>query len=117
MEKIPGLYTQVRHDMMEAGKTYAQIAEELQARHPGERGLSVRSVRRFCFNHGIRSSSGLSDAHLDKVVASGIAKVCGSTVLYGHGSFHTRGIIKRPPLERNRSQIPSVGRTCPLAAI
>lgn len=79
MEKIPGLYARLQHDVLEAGKTHAQIAEELQARYPGERGFSARSVRRFCSNHGITSSSGLSDRHLDKVVASGIAKVCQRT--------------------------------------
>ena len=76
MEKIPGLYAQVQHDVLKAGKTHAQIAEELQARYPGEQGFSTRSVRRFCSNQGIRSSSGLSDSHLDKVVASGVSKVC-----------------------------------------
>lgn len=75
MEKTPGLYAQVQHDILEAGKTHAQIATELQARYPGERGFSARSVRRFCANYGITASSGLSDDHLDKVVASGIAKV------------------------------------------
>ena len=75
MEKVPGLYAQVQHDILQRGMTHAQIAVELQARYPGERGFSERSVRRFCASHGITSSSGLSDLHLDKVVASGIAKV------------------------------------------
>ena len=71
--------------MLEAGKIHAQISEELQARYPGERRFSARNAQ--CSNHGITSLSGLSDRHPDKVVASGIAKVCQQRV----GKKSTRG--------------------------
>ncbi len=48
MEKTLGLYARFQHDVMEAGKTHAQIAEELQARYPGEclaQGASVVSAQ------------------------------------------------------------------------
>lgn len=77
MESVPGLSTRIQQEIA-LGKSYTQVAEELQAEYAGKRGFSARSVRRFCANHGISPTSLLSDHQLDKVVATGVSKVCES---------------------------------------
>ena len=57
------------------GYTHAQIADILGQRHPNTRGLSERSVRRFCRRNGIVR---LSSLELDGIVEDQIAR-------YGHG--------------------------------
>ena len=65
MEKIPGLYAQIQHDILQAGKTHVQM--ELQERRGIQeseglaQGVSDASVP----THGITASSGLADHHLD----------------------------------------------------
>lgn len=59
----------------EEGSTYAEISEELCTKYPGQRGFSIRSVRRFCEEHGIRRSSRLSHNELRKVVATAVSQV------------------------------------------
>ncbi|XP_019860756.1 PREDICTED: uncharacterized protein LOC109589075 isoform X1 [Amphimedon queenslandica] len=55
------------------GKTYAWISEQLQQLYPNiSRGLSVRSVRRFCNNHNI---SKMTDDELDDVVTDAVKDV------------------------------------------
>ena len=75
MEKILGLCDTIRHEVVVAKKTYAQISQELQDSFPSERGFSIRSIRRFCERHDIHSRSQLSDRQIDMVVTSGISKV------------------------------------------
>ena len=65
----------IARGIIERRKTHKQISEELKCLYPGVRGLSARSVRRFCENHNAHSSSMLSNADLDRVVSSSIAKV------------------------------------------
>ena len=60
----------------EERKTHKQISDELNGLYPGTRGLSVRSVRRFCDRFDIHTTALLSDEDLDRVVSSSIAKVC-----------------------------------------
>ena len=57
-------------------KTYEEISQELRRFHPGTRGLSARSVRRFCADNDITPICKLTEPQLDCVVASSIAKVC-----------------------------------------
>ena len=62
-------------DMVDEGKTYENISEILQSSYPLiARGLSGRSVRRFCASHGIKKKKG---ADLDLVVAQSISEVSG----------------------------------------
>ncbi|XP_062521120.1 uncharacterized protein LOC134196056 [Corticium candelabrum] len=39
--------------MVEEGISHSEISYRLRRRHPGVRGLSERSVRRFCFEYDI----------------------------------------------------------------
>ena len=61
-------------DMVYQGLTHQQVSETLQARFPNiSRGLSVRSVRRFCDQHSIHKPSG---AELDSIVEDAVSEVC-----------------------------------------
>ena len=51
-----------------AGVTHHSISVALQRRYPNQRGLSSRSVRRFCSREGIHYRSFLSDVNLDRVI-------------------------------------------------
>lgn len=76
LEALPGIHALISRRVKEERKTQREISEELKTMYPGVRGLSVRSVRRFCEKHNIHSTSLLSDEDLDKVVCSSVAKVC-----------------------------------------
>ena len=74
-------------EMVDEGKTYENISEILQSSYPLiARGLSGRSVRRFCASHGITKKKG---ADLDLVVAQSISEVS-SLVLSLTGTYPAR---------------------------
>ena len=60
---------------VEAGVTHAAIAVELQQLHPGARGLSTRSVRRYCSDNGIHYSSRLNQEQVDQLVERAVFQV------------------------------------------
>ena len=49
MDTLDEAYIQ---ELCSSGKTYQDISNTLQDRHPGGRGFSVRSVKRFCLKYG-----------------------------------------------------------------
>lgn len=57
------------------GLSYASIGELCDAHRPGSKGFSERSVRRYCTMHGIRKRSGVTNADVDRIVSSFVAKV------------------------------------------
>ena len=50
----------VRDLVVMQGKTHSQVSLLLQEAYPGKRGLSSRSVRRFCLKNGIHAQNRLS---------------------------------------------------------
>ena len=58
--------------LVDQGYTHRSIADILRISFPG---LSERSVRRFCEQHGIQYSQRLSDADLKHAVASVVRQV------------------------------------------
>ena len=72
---LPGIHSLILKRVVEERKGHQQISEELKALYPGVRGLSARSVRRFCDEQHIHTTSRLSDEDLDRVVSSSVAKV------------------------------------------
>lgn len=59
--------------------THQQLSEELQRFVPsGTRGFSVRSIKRFCSEHGIHKTSRLTDTEVATAVANASAKVVSS---------------------------------------
>lgn len=49
--------------------TYQQISSSLQATHPGLRGFSARSIRRFCSHKDIHKTQRINDQQLDEAVS------------------------------------------------
>ena len=65
----------IRKRIIEDGSTHGAIAEELCHLFPGVRGISARSVRRFCASQNLHATSRLSADAIDILVAYGIGKV------------------------------------------
>lgn len=57
------------------GATHKVIIQELRMLFPGVRGISVRSLKRFCAAHNLHATSRLSDQILDVIVTFGIGTV------------------------------------------
>ena len=68
--------------MVQRGRTHSDIAINLQQLHPHVRGLSERSVRRYCRNNSITR---ITDTQLDHIVSDSVAR-------YGHG--HCRSMMQ-----------------------
>ena len=76
LSSIPGIEEELRMRVVEERKSYDAISTELKSSYPHlTRGLSARSVRRYCRELGIHVTPRLSDAHLDRIVASSVAAV------------------------------------------
>jgi len=56
-------------------KTLREVRQVLEQVFPGTRGISERSVRRFCAKHDIHSTDQISSKDLDSVVSSAVAEV------------------------------------------
>ena len=64
---------------IDEGKSYQLISETLSCLYPStRRGLSARSVRRFCAANGISKRKG---NQLDGIVAQGVSEVYRSTCI------------------------------------
>ena len=76
LETIPGAEDYVRKRIVEDRATHQVVSEELKLLHPWiSRGLSSRSIRRFCEAHDFHATSRLVDSQLDMVVKTSIHKV------------------------------------------
>ena len=66
----------VKELVEEQGKTHKEVADILRQQHPGENGLSERSIRRSCATKGIRRyDSRVTGVDVHNVVTSAIAEV------------------------------------------
>lgn len=72
---LPGIEDFMKQKVVVERQSYESVSDELRRTNPSMRGLSSRSIRRFCAERGIRATSRLNDAQLDKVVATSVAKV------------------------------------------
>ena len=76
LETIPGADDYIRKRIVEDKTTHQVVSEELKLMHPEiSRGLSSRSIRRYCEAHDYHATSRLTDSHLDMVVKTSIHKV------------------------------------------
>ena len=75
MAELDSLEDFVREKIEKECFTYLKLSRELQQRYPGRRGLSVRSIERFCSRKGIKRMSFIKDQDLDEVVSEAVAKV------------------------------------------
>ena len=65
----------VRDLVVMQGKTHSQVSLLLQEAYPGKRGLSSRSVRRFCLKNGIHAQNRLSNEELEHYTKQVVARV------------------------------------------
>ena len=73
---IPGIEAILRQKVLEERKSYQQISIELRGDYSHlTRGLSARSIRRYCNENDIHPTSRLTASQLDRVVSSSVAKV------------------------------------------
>jgi len=75
LEGLPGIELFIRERVERQRKTHQEVSDELVLLHPGVRGLSRMSVRRFCSEHGIHKTSRLDDHSLDRAVALNVMRV------------------------------------------
>lgn len=75
LSTLPNVEHFIRQRIVIERKTYQDISDELTTLNPGMRGISSRSVRRFCHEHNIYGTSRLSDFQLDRAVWTSIQKV------------------------------------------
>ncbi len=59
-------------EMVLRGMTHREISEEFKGRFPNMKGLSERSIRRFCQKHGLHKPRG---ADLDAIVKDSVEEV------------------------------------------
>ena len=58
------------------GKTHSEVSLLLEEAFPDKRGLSSRSVRKFCFENGIHLQNRLSNDELEECTKDVVAQVC-----------------------------------------
>ena len=59
-------------EMVKAGLSHSTISYILRRRHPGVKGFSERSVRRFCHEQNIHYRSALSDFDMRMVAQAAV---------------------------------------------
>ena len=62
-------------ELVRTGYTHREIASIVKNANPGARGVSERSVRRFCTSYDIHYSQRMNQADLRLVVASAVREV------------------------------------------
>lgn len=65
---------EIKH-FIDIGMTYEDISDRLRSMYPNDRGLSARSVRRFCKSNKINRNCTLSQSDKNKVVLAAIDQV------------------------------------------
>ena len=75
MAALEGLEDYVREKIEKEGMTHSLLSFRLRELYPGVRGLSIRSLERFCACKSIRKTSQPSTQQLDEAVCGAIAQV------------------------------------------
>lgn len=88
-------------------KSHETVSERLKIQFPSRRGLSSRSVRRYCSEHEIHATSRLELPQLSRVVATAISQV-GPT--YGRKTM--KGFLACGGIRAGQRQIAAVMPHC-----
>lgn len=75
MSRLQNLESYIRKRITEDGITHSELSEELQHTYADERGLSTRSLERFCSTKGIRKTSRLPQESVERAVEEAILRV------------------------------------------
>ena len=65
----------VERFLIEENNSCGDLIREIKNQYPGVRGCSLRSMKRFCSQHGITKQVSVSDNTLDLVVRSAFSEV------------------------------------------
>ena len=65
----------VERFLIEENNSCEDLVKEIKNQFPGVRGCSLRSMKRFCSQHGIKKEVSVSDNTLDLVVRSAFSEV------------------------------------------
>ena len=74
----------IRRQVMVERKTHHEISDILKSHLSFNRGLSERSVRRFCEKHGIHYRSGLDRRALASATREAVQKVRSDHIFLSH---------------------------------
>ena len=75
LEQLPNIESIIRHYIVVEKRSYESVSDELKRQYGSTRGLSTRSIRRYCRQHDIQQTSRLSQDQIDIVVAGNVSKV------------------------------------------
>lgn len=77
LNSLPSADSIIRRMVVEEKRTLSDVCIALREAFPDiSRGLSKRSIRRYCAENGIHSTSRLKDDVIDRLVLTSIQKVC-----------------------------------------
>lgn len=74
-ELLEQLEDLVRDLVEQRSWTLSRVSDYLQHSYPGVRGLSLRSVERFCGTKGIHRTSRLGNDEVDRAVSNAVGMV------------------------------------------
>lgn len=76
LSSLPSVDSMLTRMVVEERRTLSEISRALKEAYPHvSKGLSERSVRRYCAANGIHGTSRLKDSVLDRLVLTSIDKV------------------------------------------
>ena len=76
LDSLPAVYPIIKKLVEEENRSHVYVSEELKKLFPCiPRGLSSRTVRRYCVSHGIYRTSRLKADTLNRVIRTNIEKV------------------------------------------
>ena len=75
MEVLEGLEDYIRCKIEREQWTHETLSQHLQQSYPGQKGLSLRSVERFCSAKGISKHPKVTEEELDAAVSDAVSKV------------------------------------------
>lgn len=75
MEVLEGLEDYIRCKIEMEQWTHEALSRHLLESYPGQRGLSLRSLERFCSAKGIRKQQKVTGEELDAAVSDAVSKV------------------------------------------
>ena len=73
----------VRFLLVYKNLSYSEILEEIKSHFPDFKGCSLRSLKRFCSQHGIKKQMSVSDEAIDVAVRSAVSEVSYTVSIQG----------------------------------
>ena len=73
----------VRFHLVDKNLSYSEILEEIKSHFPDFKGCSLRSLKRFCSQHGIKKQMPVSNEATDVAVRSTVSGVSYTVFIQG----------------------------------